>query len=211
MKAKVDAAKASDVKHQAGRLTALAPDLERIEAIDERLAGIRADLKDTAGLLAPGDLGEALAAYLRQRRESFERPGPRATVWDLLQRLSAGKAPSFQVLAPDQLVLDLLLFLLGERVEELATEAICRLPIRPGMSAKERERVRAKLDAERVELVAERERLVEKCRNGGLTLAHLVETQQRLNAETRAREQEARQRDRQRRVERDLDGREAGA
>ena len=200
--------KAKDTRETAGRLTLLAPKLERIEGIDDRLSAIAQETRSTGGLLPPGEVAARLVQWLRARRAGFETSAPagqRITAFTQIARLSVGKPPTFQTAAPEMAVLDLLLWLVGDELEAGVEEAVKRIRYTPGLRSEERARIKTALAAERDQLVTEREQLVDAAFAAGVEIRHLQETQQRRDSEARERELQESARQRQARVARQLD------
>jgi hypothetical protein len=202
----------SDVRATAGRFSKAAPAWERIEQIDARLGAITKELKDARrGPLPRAEVADRLVAWLRSRREAFERPyssgGQRLSTPAVVARLSAYETYEFSGAAE---VFDMVVFLFPD-LEERARAAVARADYPEGLPSAERARAGAALEAETERLVTEREGHVETCRAAGVDVSHRPETQARINAEQRAEQLRADQRARQQEAEREIEEREARA
>ncbi len=189
------------------------PMLERIQAIDGRLAAIRGEERAAGGMLPREEVEARLCAWFRERRENFER-GPVNVSSSLTASLvasgfSVGRPLSIAAQrSPGDAAFDLVLWLLGPEVEERAKAALARVEFRSGLGSKERAALRARLGAERAELLAEREGLVDECCEAGVTVPHLPETEQRRAQDAERARQEEAQRRRQAEAERRVAQRE---
>jgi hypothetical protein len=205
------ASKAKELREKASRYAAVAPSLERIDEIDARLAAIDEDAGSKGEPLPKVEVAERLVSWLRARREEVEYPRrykdgePQPTPY-VVTRLSGGHT-DLSIETPRE-VFCLLAWIFGPDLERRALEAVDRAVYAEGASAVERERRRAALDAERGRLVDERERLVEEVRAGDVPVAHLPETQRRIEKEQAAERRRAEERERQKEAERQIEERE---
>jgi len=212
---------ATEARAAAARLHEAAPALERVAAIDARLAAIASEAKAAArGPLPKDEVADRLISWLRSRRQEFEHPrseanGDKRPFPVVVSQLSARDTV---IHASADEAFTLLVWLLGPELEDRAREAVAGLDYVEGLSAAERVQRGAAHDKERARLVAEREPLVETVRAAGIAFAHLPETQDRLNNEARraalrAEEQIRDQTDqrRQHEIEKEIEARESRA
>jgi hypothetical protein len=148
-------------------------------------------------------------AWIRARREHVERPhswsGGQLAVPSVVSRLSSHEGID---LDNPREAFDLLAWILGPELERRALEAVARADYAEGPSTEERARRRAALDGERTRLVEEREGLVERLRADHVEIAHLPETQQRIEAHQRAEQRRTEERARQEEAALEIEERE---
>jgi hypothetical protein len=203
----------SEIESMVSKLSAALPAVTRIEKIDARLAGIRGEQKSLRGLLPKNDAAHAIAAWLRGRRERFERGGgdhlsARDAIYQVSSRPRHLRGLRGVPEIRDQAhAFDFLVWLLGDRVDAMVHEAVGRLEYVEGASAVECERKGEALESEREALLAEREGLVAEAQAAGIEVQHLDETRQRLEARAEREKDQAEARRRQEEAAKAIDTR----
>jgi hypothetical protein len=203
--------KAAEAADTAKRIEAALPAIVRIEAIDKRLGALEGERRELRGRLPKAEAAAALGEWLRWRRERFETgtgTGLEANALEAVSAVSAGRRPK---LRDEKHLFDLLLFLLGARVDEMVREAVDRLDYPEGAGIEERRRKGDALEREREALVSERERLVGKAQTAGIGIEHLAETRLRLEAEAAREKDEAEEAERQAEAAATIEARRGGA
>jgi hypothetical protein len=194
----------------AEQLSALAPTVARIEAIETRLAEIALDgRRARAGYLPKSEITERLLARLRERRDRFEMAT--GSTWnqakDVVSALSAEKPGPINVMN-DAHLFDLLTWLLWPVLEQSAPQAIARLTYEEGLPAADRMARQKAIKREHEQLVAEHEQLVDQANEaagGMLSVKHLRETVERRERERARHQNEETQRRRQEEVSRQIE------
>jgi len=139
----------------------VAKQLERIDAIDERLAQIAASQQDEQRLVPEAEHVVAIVDWIRRRGQAKSSLGARPL--ELLLPLGFSTPRDPQLVGAD---LERLLFLFfGEQMEHEAPRVAAAITARHtaprGRPAAERPAILARLSAERAQLVAERAQLVD--------------------------------------------------
>lgn len=163
---------ANDAREMAGKLTAAAALLARINETDVLLADNEAASKAAnTGLLPKRDVAQAMTEWLLRNA----RPGDgKRFVANTHRHPVNPQETSTEAVR-------FLCWLLGPaEVEKLVKAAVQREPFREGLSAEARAKRTAELAAERTQLVAQRAALVDECQAlgaVGINPQHLVETE----------------------------------
>lgn len=169
--------------------------LERVEAIDQRLVHIAARQADERRLVPESEQVEQIIAWIRRRRAYFAAPRQKGVrdasthLSDVLLGLAQPKPAEPRLIEPTQLEAILFGFL-GELLEEATPRVVAEIAAHEttprGRPAAERPAILARLAEERAELVAERAGLIDaitEASGGTLVVLQLAETRlERANA-----------------------------
>lgn len=178
---------------QIAGMEAAKPLLERVDAIDERLAELAAELKTFHRLLPKSDISALMLGWLQRERTQFEGESSEVFLNTLMRTVAALHRGDRPRVWDGQHGFQLLLSLLWPQIEQSVPLAIERLNYQEGPSAVERARRGPAIEVEHAALLTEREQLVDEIAavtNGAVKLDHLPET-----AERRSRDAEDRRRD----------------
>jgi len=170
----------------------VAKQLERIDAIDERLVHIAASQKDEERLVPEAEHAAAIADWIRRRGKGKSAVG--TDPWELLLPLGFPTPRDPQLVGAN---LEILIFrFLGEQLAReaprVAAEITARLTAPRGRPAAERPAILARLSAERAQLVAERAQLVDaivEASAGTVMVAQLPETRHERDVAARVARQ----------------------
>lgn len=180
---------------QLAALKQATPLVERLDAIDRRLAALTTEkLAADNALLPKGEVTARLLEWLATVRTQFEQSGGTFlgddVAIDLVSRFSQD-APQAPIVGKADHVFQLLVWLLWPAIEASAPAAVQRTAYTEGPRLKVRTATRARLTEERATLVAEREGLVEQAvsmTGGALKIEHLPETFQQRERDRRNEE-----------------------
>lgn len=183
---------------RAQKLNDAMPALQRIDAIDARLAEIAAEQKSLGGALPPGEIANKLANDLAARAHDFDAGRSPWSSREIVSELTArDRLPGTFFSEPMHVLALVLALFTPEELDERVQDAVKRWNYPHGRSAQERQKLGGGLAEERAALVAEREPLVEAAKAAGADIAHLPETTRARQAAIAQAKREEDQRQRQ--------------
>jgi len=191
------------VKNLLGWGPKVAQQLQRVEAIDERLMHIAARQAAERRLVPEAEHAAAIVDWIRRKRAYYAAPREKG-VRDSSLRVSELLLPLGQPTPREPHLVDvgqleaLVFVFLGELMEAEAARVVAEIAaheITPrGRPAAERPEILARLAEERTQLIAERAELVDQvlaASGGTVTIAQLEETQHERDAAARTAKQAA--------------------